>query len=265
MTIGMDALHSKSNVVGFSSPTMARGTYDMVENGKLSYEEMAEVLSYNPDTGEIRWKTTLTSRAKAGQIAGTSQRMANGKFYHSITYRGVKLSGAQVAWLLYYKEWPDRTVFYADEDTTNLRIFNLKLANYKANRVVGEDGKTRYRLSKEETRHSGLMHHYGISYTQYAEMYAGQRGVCAICQKPETAKVPGRKTTHEQHAVRDLSVDHDHKTGAIRELLCNSCNHMLGEVDDDRNILLAAVKYLDKHSDKSSERPLLAVVNKETL
>jgi hypothetical protein len=40
---------------------------------------------------------------------------------------------------------------------------------------------------------------------------------------------------------------------------------MLGAVDDNRDLLLSAIKYLDKHSDKSSERPLLAVVNKETL
>jgi len=237
----------------------------MVENGKCSYEDMAEVLSYDPNTGIFTWKVTVNSRAKVGCPAGMSQRMKNGKFYSSITYRGVKFSSAQVAWLLHNKEWPDRTVFYIDEDTTNLRISNLKLADRKANKVVSEDGKVSYRMDKEQSRSYGLMRYYGMSYTEYAEKYAEQKGVCAICERPETAKVPGRKTEHVQHSTRDLSVDHDHKTGAIRGLLCNNCNHMLGAVNDSRELLLSAIKYLDKHSDKSSERPLLAVVNKETL
>lgn len=72
------------------------------------------------------------------------------------------------------------------------------------------------------------------------DMLARQRGLCAICGKPETAK--SRTGT-----VKLLALDHDHRTGRPRELCCQNCNHMLGCVNDDREILLRAAAYLDKH------------------
>jgi len=231
----------------------------MPKDVKHSYDELAKVLAYDPETGAFTWKVSLTSRAQAGCRAGVWQRMQNGKDYFSVTYQGVKMSGARLAWVLHYGEWPDRSVFYDDEDPTNLRIANLKLADHKAERVVGDDGKVKYRTSTEAVRHYGLMRNYGISYTEYAQMFAEQNGVCAICEKPETSMIPGRKRAEGQQGIRDLSVDHDHVTGAVRGLLCNGCNHMLGEVNDDREILVSAIKYLDKHSG-ATKAPALSVV-----
>ena len=223
----------------------------MVKVVGFSYEEMATVLAYDADSGAFTWKVSISSRARAGGRAGVWQRMQNGRDYLAITYRGRKLSGAQLAWLLHYKHWPDRSVFFVDEDTTNLRITNLKMADHKAHRVVGSDGKVGYKMGAAQARHYGLIRNYGITVTEYAEMFARQSGVCAICQKPETAKLPGRKTNETDRRTRDLSVDHDHSTGAVRGLLCNACNHVLGECKDDRNVLLSAIQYLDKHSEKN--------------
>lgn len=220
----------------------------MVKIVSLTYEDLNEVLAYDHNSGDFTWKVNVSSRAKAGQRAGVTQRMHNGREYLAITYRGHKMSGAQVAWLLYYKEWPDRSVFFIDEDTTNLRISNLKMADHKAIRIVKENGAIGYKMTTEQVRHYGLARNYNISFTEYAQMFAEQGGVCAICKKPETAKVPGRKTKVSVSRLRDLSVDHCHETGAVRSLLCNACNHMLGEAKDDPNILLAAAEYLKKHS-----------------
>lgn len=222
----------------------------MVKEIGLSLEELASVLAYFPETGEFVWKQTVSSKAKAGKRAGVWQRMQNGRDYYSITYKGRKLAGGQVAWFLHYGEWPDRSVFYVDKDPCNLRINNLKLADHKAQRVIGEDGKVKYRMSDEQIRHYGLQRYYGLTISEYAQMFADQNGLCAICKKPETAKLPGRKTKKDQKAVRDLSVDHCHKTGAVRGLLCNQCNHMLGAVDDNENVLLSAVEYLRFHRAK---------------
>jgi hypothetical protein len=173
--------------------------------------------------------------------------MQNGKDYYSITYRGQKMSGARAAWLLHYGEWPDRSVFYVDGDSLNLRIANLKLADHKAERVPQEDGSVKYKMTAGQARHYGLVRNYNISLTEYAQMFADQNGVCAICEQPERAKLPGRKTAETENRMRDLSVDHDHKTGTVRQLLCNSCNHVLGAAKDDPNILLAAADYLRRH------------------
>ena len=220
----------------------------MVKKADFNFEEMSSIVSYSPHSGEFVWKVSTGTRSKAGQRAGTWLRLQNGKDYYSVTYKGRKYSGAQLAWLLHYGEWPDRSVFYVDGNSLNLRIANLKLADHKAERVTQEDGSVKYKMSKEQVRHYGLVRNYDISLTEYAGMFNSQNGKCAICKQPETAKLPGRKTDGSEERVRDLSVDHDHKTGAVRGLLCNSCNHMLGAAKDKKKTLLAAAEYLTQHS-----------------
>lgn len=223
----------------------------MAKAVKHTPEDIQKVLAYNPATGEFTWTVDLNSRARAGHRAGVWQRMQNGKDYFSVTYEGEKLSGARLAWVLHYGEWPDRSVFYIDGDSTNLRISNLKLADHRSNRVVGADGKTRYKMTTEAVRHYGLKRNYGISYAEYAQMHASQNGVCAICGNPETATIPGRKTDRSDGTPRELSLDHDHQTGALRGLLCNACNHILGEAKDNPAVLRAAAEYLEHHAAKA--------------
>jgi hypothetical protein len=248
----MGTLHHLSTKVGYPSPIMAMEIPIMVKDVSFDYADLARILNYDPQTGEFTWKVTVNSRAKEGGRAGTWLRMQNGKDYLSITYQGRKLSAAQIAWCLFHKSWPDRSVFFINGDTTNLRISNLKLADHKAVRIADENGKVRYKTSEEQVRHYGLRRFYNLTFTEYAEMYAQQGGVCAICAQPETALLPGRKTKDTGSRTRDLSVDHDHKTGTIRQLLCNACNHMLGHAKDTPAILRAAADYLERHQKKEA-------------
>jgi len=48
-------------------------------------------------------------------------------------------------------------------------------------------------------------------------------GVCQICKKAETATKNGK--------IKPLSVDHDHKTGKVRGLLCQKCNMKVGVIE----------------------------------
>lgn len=219
----------------------------MVKVVNLSYEDLSSVLHYNPDTGAFLWKETTSARSKAGNRAGVWQLMQNGRKYFSVTYLGRKMSGSQLAWLLSYGVWPDRNIFFVDSDTTNLKLSNLKLADHKAERITDDSGNTKYKMTSEQVRHYGLARNYNLSLTGYAQMFTSQGGVCAICKKPETAKLPGRRSVNSEVRCRDLSVDHDHATGKIRELLCNACNHILGLAKDDKSILLSAAAYLGKH------------------
>jgi len=76
-------------------------------------------------------------------------------------------------------------------------------------------------------RHCHLQRRYGISAARVDELIAEQGGVCAICLtgKPE-------------------HVDHDHRTGEVRGILCFNCNGGLGQMRDRVDVLLAAVDYL---------------------
>ncbi len=84
---------------------------------------------------------------------------------------------------------------------------------------------------------------YGITFDQYMELHERQKGLCAICGKPETV-VRGRSK-----GPGLLSVDHDHKTGLIRGLLCSRCNAALGMFGDDVDILIKAELYLHRHKE----------------
>ena len=77
---------------------------------------------------------------------------------------------------------------------------------------------------------------YGIERGQYAVMLKAQKGRCAICRRKETAMAYGR--------VRRLAIDHNHKTGAVRGLLCAACNRGLEGFKDSPARLQAAIKYL---------------------
>ena len=72
---------------------------------------------------------------------------------------------------------------------------------------------------------------------EYKKLLQSQRGLCAICRLPETQR-------HQHGKLRDLAVDHDHKTGKVRGLLCGNCNHGLGRFKDSVYALQRAVEYL---------------------
>lgn len=74
-----------------------------------------------------------------------------------------------------------------------------------------------------------LKRKYGISLQEKEALLLKQEGCCAICDKP----------------LLKPHVDHDHKTGRVRGLLCTACNHALGTFKDSVKILRAAIAYLE--------------------
>lgn len=82
-----------------------------------------------------------------------------------------------------------------------------------------------------------LLERYGMTKEEYAAKYEAQNKGCYIC---------GGKSVIP-NSERDLYVDHDHDTGAIRDLLCNHCNTGLGQFFDNPELLEKAAAYLRKH------------------
>lgn len=79
---------------------------------------------------------------------------------------------------------------------------------------------------------------YGLSLKEYLEMAEKQHFVCAICGKENFAM--GANHTG------GLLVDHDHRTGKVRGLLCHNCNRALGLFHDDVSTISSAIKYLER-------------------
>ena len=79
---------------------------------------------------------------------------------------------------------------------------------------------------------------YKLTEVEYKQMLADQNGGCKICFKTESTK-DGR-----YGRTRTLSVDHCHKTGKIRGLLCENCNRALGLLNDSEELIQRSSLYL---------------------
>ena len=80
---------------------------------------------------------------------------------------------------------------------------------------------------------------YGIDIAAYNALLAQQLGLCAICRNP-----PAKKR---------LGVDHDHATGRVRGLLCDSCNVGIGRLGDTLAGVERAASYLQAHERRQQE------------
>jgi hypothetical protein len=80
-------------------------------------------------------------------------------------------------------------------------------------------------------------HNYHLSVTEYNRLLTQQNGVCAICREPEREE-------------RSLSVDHDHRTGRVRSLLCSGCNKAIGFLRESPLLARAAATYLEQQLTK---------------
>lgn len=87
---------------------------------------------------------------------------------------------------------------------------NLKLSKSKSKTVSKK-------LNDSPARWREIYRKFGLTRDDYNKILQIQGGTCAICNRsPE--KIRPR---------RNLAVDHNHKTGEIRGLLCYRCNHVL--------------------------------------
>lgn len=95
----------------------------------------------------------------------------------------------------------------------------------------------RRRLYVQRKRDEGVHTETHLTRAEFDAMVAAQGGVCAICHEPETKlSAKGR--------VRRLSIDHDHRTGRVRALLCARCNSVVGYMNDDPRLGDKVVAYM---------------------
>lgn len=111
--------------------------------------------------------------------------------------------------------------------------------NSKCRSCVNQNKRFERKLrppTSEQERNWRLREKYGITSDDYTVLFLEQKGLCAICQKPEVA------------SKDRLTVDHNHRTGHMRALLCTKCNTGIGQFDEDSSILQRAIGYLEHHN-----------------
>ena len=98
-----------------------------------------------------------------------------------------------------------------------------------------------YKLNNPEKiklayRKNALKKRYKLTIEEYNEMYRKQESKCGICG------------IHENKLTKKLNIDHDHKTGKARELLCQKCNVALSYFENFD--IKPFIEYLKKHKEK---------------
>lgn len=115
----------------------------------------------------------------------------------------------------------------------NKEKYRIKNKNWRKNLKNKEKQKIYNKKSHLKIR-------FGLSVEEYDTMIKKQNNKCASCGI----------TFNENNNSERPCIDHDHKIGKIREILCNNCNLTLGIMSDDAEKLINLVKYLEKHNHK---------------
>ena len=130
-------------------------------------------------------------------------------------------------WSAHYRKWKTenkasvmiaRKVYYEKNKEDSLRY-----------------SRKRYAENPLRSKDMRLRRIFGITLSQYEDMFRLQNGGCAICHKQN---LNGRR----------LAVDHNHATGTVRGLLCHKCNVGLGHFFDNAEAIRAAADYLEARS-----------------
>lgn len=112
---------------------------------------------------------------------------------------------------------------------------------------------------RRQSRKNRRLREYGITDEQYIAMWESQKGRCAICKcklRSEEDHVLGKnKSAKNQH------VDHCHNSGKTREILCPRCNHVLGLIEDNVELMATMISYLNKHK---KDNPVVTAESKAT-
>lgn len=140
---------------------------------------------------------------------------------------------------------PDRVCFVANLCRScyqkSRRILDLVRIRKRDRERQKEYRKTRLDIARKQGRESYQRHkqkriiyqkvrNYGITSEQYLEMLNKRNGVCDICK----------------NVVKQLVVDHNHKNGEIRGMLCYKCNQALGLFGENAQTMKQAIEYVYK-------------------
>lgn len=107
-------------------------------------------------------------------------------------------------------------------------------------------------LNPDKKKTSDRAYHvtkYGISVVDYNRMFSEQNGGCIGCSK------------HQSELSRRLCIDHCHRTGQVRGLLCHNCNALLGMAKDNVETLHNLITYLRTNSESAEQTDVGNVIS----
>lgn len=122
---------------------------DAISIPNLPHKEALKILSYDPETGVLRWKVAR-GRQPAGALAGTPK-----DGYLSVRVHGVIVRAHRLIWFLVTGEWPssNMTIDHVNRDRSDNRWINLRLA------TIGENTANQSLRTDNTTGERGIYAH----------------------------------------------------------------------------------------------------------
>ena len=117
---------------------------------------------------------------------------------------------------------------------------NLPYGRRNECKKCNSDRSAKTQRTSKVVRNTNLLKKFGITLDDYNLMFTQQKGCCAICEK------------HQTEFDKRLAVDHCHKSGKVRGLLCQQCNQALGMFYDNVENLKNAISYLEEVDDEQN-------------
>ena len=119
----------------------------------LTAEELRQLLSYDPETGELRWLVRVSLNVRVGHIAGYVTR--EGRRHVAINRRMYKAH--RLAWLHVHGEWPSGMLDHVNGNALDNRISNLREANRSENGMNRRTSKNNIAsMKRSEPRYGRL-------------------------------------------------------------------------------------------------------------
>lgn len=245
----------------------------------LSPEVLRARYKYDPATGAFTWASAFAFLKSTKKTQGSQAGKMHGNDY-MLAFNGHQIPGRRLAWWFMTGEYPTFKIGVRNGNYHDLRWENLapvaELTKVRGKRICQSCGaefqvkgqavvrkfcsyacaheqarkirpqacaRCAASLTEAETpgrlcltcrtlvsRERRLAKQYGLTVAAVDALLAAQNYTCAICKEaPDTGP----------------KVDHCHTTGAVRGILCNSCNTGLGQFGDSAARLRAAADYLE--------------------
>lgn len=122
-------------------------------------------------------------------------------------------------------------------------VENFSITQRRCRACISEINREQYAAGASATRSydgvfaANLRRNHGLTMADYEQMAVAQNGRCAICESPETA------LRRNGQPLR-LAVDHNHRTGQVRQLLCRRCNQIMWTFEEHTALFEQLTAYM---------------------
>jgi len=141
-----------------------------------------------------------------------------------------------------YKDKKQRLEYHREYNKMRYQLNrDVLLAKHNQYNHIHKDEKNKkqresYHKAPEKKRFYKIKQKYNLDIKEYNELLQKQKLLCAICKQPLDL----------QHTYY-VHVDHDHKRGKVRGILCRNCNLGLGQFKENIEYLKNAIIYLKEN------------------